>query len=127
MNMEKMKAVFADEAFIKQLFELETAAEVQAALKEKGVELTEQEILSVREALVKMDNAEISAEQLEQWSKQADRGELPEEMLEYVAGGVAVATVIGVIIAVVGYAAAAAGGVAGGIAAYHYATDRRGW
>ena len=127
MNMEKMKAVFADEAFIKQLFELETAAEVQAALKEKGVELTEQEILSVREALVKMDNAEISAEQLEQWSKQADRGEFPEEMLEYVAGGVAVATVIGVIIAVVGYAAAAAGGVAGGIAAYHYATDRRGW
>ena len=127
MNMEKMKAVFADEAFIKQLFELETAAEVQAALKEKGVELTEQEILSVREALVKMDNAEISAEQLEQWSKQADRGEFPEEMLEYVAGGVAVATVIGVIITVVGYAAAAAGGVAGGIAAYHYATDRRGW
>ena len=32
MNMEKMKAVFADEAFIKQLFELETAAQVQAAL-----------------------------------------------------------------------------------------------
>ena len=127
MNMEKMKAVFADEAFMKQLFELETVAQVQAALKEKGVELTEQEILSVREALVKMDNAEISAEQLEQWSKQADRGEFPEEMLEYVAGGVAVATVIGVIIAVVGYAGAAAGGVAGGIAAYHYATGRRGW
>ena len=127
MNMEKMKAVFADEAFIKQLFELETAAQVQAALKEKGVELTEEEILSVREALVKMDNAEISAEQLEQWSKQADRGELPEEMLEYVAGGVAVATVIGAIIAVIGYASAAAGGAAAGIAAYHLFTGRRGW
>ena len=127
MDLEKMKAVFADEAFIKQLFELETAAQVQAALKEKGVELTEQEILSVREALVKMDNAEISAEQLEQWSKQADRGEIPEEMLEYVAGGVVVASVIGAIIAVIGYAAGAAGGAAAGIAAYHLFTDRRGW
>ena len=127
MDLEKMKAVFADEAFIKQLFELETAAQVQAALKEKGVELTEEEILSVREALVKMDNAEISAEQLEQWSKQADRGEIPEEMLEYVAGGVVVASVIGAIIAVIGYAAGAAGGAAAGIAAYHLFTGRRGW
>ena len=127
MNMEKMKAVFADEAFIKQLFELETAVQVQAALKEKGVELTEQEILSVREALVKMDNAEISAEQLEQWSKQADRGELPEEMLEYVAGGVVVASVIGAIISVVCYAGAAAGGAAVGVASYNLITGRRGW
>ena len=39
MNIEKMKEVFADEAFVKGLFELETAAEVQAVLKEKGVEL----------------------------------------------------------------------------------------
>ena len=127
MNMEQMKAVFADEAFMKQLFELETAAQVQAVLKEKGVELTEQEILSVREALVKMDNAEISAEQLEQWSKQVDRGELPEEMLEYVAGGIAVTAVVGAIIAVIGYAAGAAGGAAAGIAAYHLFTGRRGW
>lgn len=40
MNMEKMKEIFADEAFVKGLFELETAAEVQAALKEKGVEIS---------------------------------------------------------------------------------------
>ena len=43
MNAENMKAAFADEAFVKSLFELETAAEVQAALKEKGVELTGEE------------------------------------------------------------------------------------
>ena len=30
MNMEKMKEIFADKAFVKGLFELETAAEVQA-------------------------------------------------------------------------------------------------
>ena len=102
MDLEKMKAVFADEAFIKQLFELETAAQVQAALKEKGVELTEQEILSVREALVKMDNAEISAEQLEQWSKQADRGELPDEALEQVAGGLAGTTILAIYLGILG-------------------------
>ena len=42
MNMEKMKEIFADEAFVKSLFELESAGEVQAALKEKGVELPEE-------------------------------------------------------------------------------------
>ena len=30
MNMEKMKEIFADEAFVKSLFELESAGEVQA-------------------------------------------------------------------------------------------------
>ena len=87
MNMEKMKEVFADEAFVKGLFELETAAEVQAALKEKGVELTEEEILSVRDVLAKVESGEISAEQLEQWTKQVESDELPEELLEQVAGG----------------------------------------
>lgn len=80
MNMENMKAAFADEAFVKNLFELETAAEVQTALKEKGVELTEEEALSIREFLAKVKSGEISAEQLES-------GELSEEMLGQVAGG----------------------------------------
>ena len=30
MNLEKIKEIFADEAFVKGLFELETAAEMQA-------------------------------------------------------------------------------------------------
>ena len=42
----KIKEVFSDEAFVKGLFELESAAEVQAALKEKGIEMTEEEILA---------------------------------------------------------------------------------
>ena len=87
MNIEKLKEAFADEAFVKGLFELETAAEVQAALKEKGVELTEEEILSVRDVLAKVESGEISAEQLEQWTKQVESDELPEELLEQVAGG----------------------------------------
>lgn len=32
MNAERIKEAFSDEAFVKSLFELETVAEVQAAL-----------------------------------------------------------------------------------------------
>ena len=85
MNTEKMKAVFADEAFVKSLFELDTVAEVQAALQEKGVELTEEEILGIRDLLGKVEN-----------------GELSEELLEQVSGG-------SVLLAIGGVAAAAFG------------------
>lgn len=87
MNVEKMNEVFSDEAFVKSLFELETAAEVQAALKEKDIELSDEEILGVRELLLKVESGEISAEQLEQWAKLAENGEFSDEMLEQVSGG----------------------------------------
>ena len=121
MNIEKMKEVFSDEAFVKNLFELETVAEVQAALKEKGVELTEEEILGIRDLLAKMESGEISAEQAEQWSKQAESGELPDEVLEQVAGGeiiimAAVTITIGTILKWIGIGAAV-GAAAGGVAA----------
>ena len=80
MNKENLKEVFADEAFVKGLFELESAAEVQAALKEKGVELSEEQIVGIRELLLKVESGEISVAQLE-------NGELSEETLEQVAGG----------------------------------------
>ena len=127
MNLEKVKAVFADEAFMKQLFELETAAQVQAALKERGVELTEEEILGIRDFIIKVERGEISAEQLEKWAAQEENGELSEEALEQVAGG----SIIGAIIAIIGTKAAITGlvTVAGaalgvGVAA---AVDRHGW
>ena len=88
MNIKKIKEVFSDEAFVKGLFELETAAEVQTALKEKGIELTEEEIFAIREMFLKVADGKISAEQLEQWAVQAERGELSEELLEQVSGGV---------------------------------------
>ena len=111
MNIEKIKEVFSDEAFVKSLFELESAGEVQAALKEKGVELTEEEILGIRDLLGKVESDEISVEQLEQWAAQVESGELSDEMLEQVAGG----SVTGVLIiggVVVGAIAAATGLVA---------------
>ena len=131
MNIEKMKAVFADEVFVKNLFELETAAEVQAALKEKDVELSEEEILGIRDLLAKMESGEISAEQAEQWSKQAESGELPDEVLEQVAGGeiiimAAVTITIGTILKWIGIGAAV-GAAAGGVAAGAIDAVERRW
>ena len=94
MNIEKMKEVLSDEAFVKSLFELETVAEVQAALQEKGIELTEEEILGVRDLLIKVEEGGISAEQLESWVAQAEDGELPEEMLELVSGGLLISSLL---------------------------------
>ena len=94
MNIEKMKEVLSDEAFFKSLFELETVAEVQAALREKGIELTEEEILGVRDLLIKVEEGGISAEQLESWAAQAEDGELPEEMLELVSGGLLISSLL---------------------------------
>ena len=94
MNIEKMKEVFLDEAFVKSLFELENVAEVQAALREKGVELSEDEILGIRELFLKVEEGGISAEQLESWAAQAEDGELPEEMLELVSGGLLISSLL---------------------------------
>ena len=73
---------------------------MQAALKEKGVEMSEEEILAVRNLLAKMESGEISDEQAEQWSKQAESGELSDEMLEQVAGGLAGTTLLAIYVGV---------------------------
>ena len=88
MNTENWKAVLADEAFVKSLLELETAAAVQAALKEKDINLTEAEVLGIRDLLVKVESGEISDENLAQWAEQAENGELSEEVLEQISGGI---------------------------------------
>ena len=113
MNIEKMKEVFSDEAFVKSLFELETVAEVQAALQEKGIELTEEEILGVRDLLIKVEEGGISAEQLEKWAAQIESGELSEEMLEQVSGGILVSSFIAGAALTVGVMLASAGAVVG--------------
>ena len=84
MNMEKIKKIFADEVFVKGLFELETAAEMQAALKEKGAELTEEENHAICEFFAKVKGGEIAPGKLR---KQSENGELSEETLEQIAGG----------------------------------------
>ena len=72
-KMEKIKEVFADEQFVNELMEMDSVQEVQAALHEKGLDLSEQELNATRETLIKM----------------AENGdtELSDEELEKVAGG----------------------------------------
>ena len=118
MNMENMIAVFEDKAFVESLFAMESVTEVQAALKEKGVELTESSILAIRELLAKVESGEITLEQL----KQIEDGELSEEVLEQVAGGI---LLVGSAIAVTklaciigGAIVGAAGGTVGGYFAF---------
>ena len=94
MNMDNLKEVFADEAFVEGLLQLENAAEVQEALKEKDIEMTEDDIISLRDIMVKVESGEVSEEQLESWAAQAEEGEIPEEMLELVSGGVITITAL---------------------------------
>lgn len=94
MNMDKLKEVFADEAFVEGLLQLESAAEVQEALKEKDIEMTEDDIISLRDIMVKVESGEVSEEQLESWAAQAEEGEIPEKMLELVSGGVVTITAL---------------------------------
>ena len=94
MNMEKLKEVFAEEAFVKALFEMESAAEMQEALNSKGVQMSEEEIAGIRDFFQKVKSGEISREKLEKWSKLAENGELTEEMLEQVAGGIEPITIM---------------------------------
>lgn len=131
MNMEKIKAVFTDEVFIRALFEMETMDQVQTALQEKDVLLTEEEILAVREFYVKVERGEISDEQMKQLAEQADRGEISEEMLEQVTGGSITAFMIASIISsyiayvAIGGACAATGAAIGYGAVY--CTENHGW
>lgn len=76
-NLEEFKAKFEevckDEEFVKSLLALEEPSDVKAALEGKGLEMTEEEILKLRDVLVK--TAEKGGE------------ELSEDELESVAGG----------------------------------------
>ena len=105
MNIETIRDVFSEEAFVKALFEMESVAEMQQALNNKGVQLSEEEVTGIRDFFAKVKSGEISREQLEEWSKLAENGELSEEMLEQVAGGGVLLCVLGGALAVTIFAA----------------------
>ena len=89
MNMEKMKEVFSDEEFVKSLFELETPEEVQAALKEKEIELSTDEICQMRDFLSRYQEGTLTEEEKKavELAGKYGEGELSEEELENVSGG----------------------------------------
>lgn len=85
--MEKIKEVFTDTEFVQELFQLETLQEVQQALSEKGVDLTNEEISTIRECLIKIESGEISPELVEKLVNRSSEEELSEEELELISGG----------------------------------------
>ena len=70
-NEATIQAVFQDEAFVRGLFEMETPQEVQSALRGRGVEMTVDEIVKLRDGMVKHQAG----------------GPLSDSELESVAGG----------------------------------------
>ena len=67
MDKMKIEEIFSDKEFVKELVALKDNAAVQAALKAKGLDLTEEKIAAIRERMAKK-SGELSGEQLEQVS-----------------------------------------------------------
>lgn len=65
MDNEKIKEVFSDDSFVASLMEMETAEDVQAALLEKEIDISLDEIASIRRVLSEQDDGEISDDDLE--------------------------------------------------------------
>ena len=81
MDKMKIEEIFSDKEFVKELVALKDNAAVQAALKAKGLDLTEENIAAIRELMAK----KIAAIR-ESMAKKAS--ELSAEQLEQVSGGV---------------------------------------
>lgn len=71
--------IVADPSLVEKLFAIETPEEVQSLLKEQGIEFTLEEIVALRDAIVKA-------------AEKGESGELSEENLDGVAGGLSVIT-----------------------------------
>ncbi len=90
MNEALIKEIFSDKAFVEALLGMETAEEVQAALKEKNLDLSIEDIENVQKALSAQESSELS-----------------EDEMENVAGGFAITA--GVVSAIAGIISATAG------------------
>jgi len=78
MNEERIKEVFADEEFVKEFFSKETPEEAQAILAEKDIDVSIEELVAIKN---------IIDEKL-QAAENGEDGELCDDDLENVAGGV---------------------------------------
>ncbi len=86
--------MLSDEKFAKELLQMEKPEDVQIALEKKGIELTLDEIRQIGEFMRKIQNGEVSQEQVQ---RMAD-GELSEDELEEVAGGCIIMTILGILV-----------------------------
>ena len=72
MNEERIKEVFADEEFVKELLNKETPEEAQALLAEKDIDISVEELVNIKDIIVaklqaaeKGESAELTEEDLE--------------------------------------------------------------
>lgn len=101
-----IKEAFRDEEFVRGLFMLETPQEVQAALKVKNVELSIEEIVKIKELLIKSGES---------------GGVLSDEELQEVSGGFVISG--GLIICLAGLVAGIGVVVGAGVAGAAWGTD----
>ena len=69
MNVEKIKEVFSDEAFVEALVAKETPEEVQKMFAEHDVDISVEELMKAREIILKkmeqgVENLELTEEEL---------------------------------------------------------------
>ena len=99
MNEERIKEVFSDEEFVKELFSKETPEEAKALLEEKDIDFSVEDLIKLREIVIAKMEQQTTGEEVE----------LGEDDLEDVSGGT-LTLIIGVTISVlvnaafVGYA-----------------------
>lgn len=87
MNEQKIKELFSDEQFVKELLDLETPEEVQAVLADNDVDFSIEDIIKLKELLIKKEADELSDEELEEVAggnilrriKRPLRGQKPEQ------------------------------------------------
>jgi len=93
MNAERIKEIFADEEFVKELFSKETPEEAQAMLAEKEINMSIDELVKIKDLVV----AKLQA------AENGESTEITEEDLADVAGGVAVLfAIMGLVVVGVG-------------------------
>lgn len=105
---EKIQEVFSDKEFVEKLLAMETAEEVQAAVKEKGLELTLEEIEATKKSIINS-------------LEKNDSDEVSDDQLEQVAGGFAITTALAIAGVITG---AASGGAALGTAINRWTRGR---
>ena len=76
MNEERIRTLFEDETFVRNLMEQDTPEQVQELLINYEIDLSVEEINQIRELLEKHENGEVNLE------------ELSDDDLENVSGGV---------------------------------------
>ena len=77
MSEERIKEIFSDEEFVKELFGKETPEEAQALLAEKDIDLSVEELVKLKDIIAKKLRA----------AEDGKSTELTEADLENVAGG----------------------------------------